>query len=128
MKKLQGMRKEIVRKAEIYSQGGHRNRVTAIGETVLKLLEDLHNKQAEQELKGHKLLDGTLFWLIEEARVKDTDGKKGYRYTIAYFVKCDEAKYTEDEIKKEIQETYELMKQETDEMYSEIAEEEDAEE
>lgn len=124
MKKLQNMRAEICRKAEVYSKGGHRNRVNAIGESVLKLLEDLEAKQAEVERRGHKLLDGTLFWLIEERRVKDTDGIKGYRYNIGYMVKTSEPKYTEEEIQKELEETYQLMKRETEEMYGAVTDEE----
>ena len=121
------MRKEITRKCTIYAQGGHRNRVNAIGESVLKLLEDFNTQQAELARRGQKMLDGTLFWLVEEQRVKDTDGKKGYRYTIAYLVKTSEPKYTPEEIEKEVRETYEQMKRETDEMYAEDEEEEPAE-
>ena len=127
MKKLQNMRKEITRKSTIYSEGGHRNRVNAIGESVLKLLDDFNKQQADLARRGHKMLDGTLFWLVEEQRVKDTDGKKGYRYTIAYLVKTNEPKYTPEEIEKEVRETYELMKRETDEMYAEDEDEEPAE-
>ena len=92
MKRLKGMRKEICRKAEVYSQGGHRNRVTAIGEAVLKLLDDFNKQQADLNIRGKKMLDGTLFWLFEEQKVKDTDGKTGYRYTIGYLVKTSEPK------------------------------------
>ena len=124
MKRLKGMRKEICRKAEVYSQGGHRNRVTAIGEAVLKLLDDFNKQQADLNIRGKKMLDGTLFWLFEEQKVKDTDGKTGYRYTIGYLVKTSEPKYTEEEIQQELEETYQKMKAETEEMYGETTDEE----
>ena len=124
MKRLKGMRKEICRKAEVYSQGGHRNRVTAIGEAVLKLLDDFNKQQADLAIRGKKMLDGTLFWLFEEQKVKDTDGKTGYRYTIGYLVKTSEPKYTEEEIQQELEETYQKMKAETEEMYGETTDEE----
>ena len=119
MKKLESMRAEIIRQTEVFSLTGRRNRVTAIGESVLKLLEDFNKQQAELKLRGHKMLDGTLFWIVEEQRVKDTDGKKGFRYRFAYFVKTDEPKYTREEIQQEMEETYQKIKAETEEMYGE---------
>ncbi len=124
MKKLQNMRKEICRKAEVLCQGGHRNRVNAIGETVLKLLDDFYKQQGELNARGKKMLDGTLFWLVNEQKVKDTDGKKGYKYSFAYLVKTSEPKYTEEEIQQELRETYQKMKAETDEMYGDTTDEE----
>ena len=108
----------------VYAQGGHRNRVNAIGESVLKLLDDFNKQQAELNVRGKKMLDGTLFWLVDEQKVKDTDGKTGYRYTIAYLVKTSEPKYTEEEIQQELRETYAKMKAETEEMYGETTDEE----
>ena len=123
MKKLKAERKEICRKSEVYSLGGHRNRVNAIGESVLKLLQDFQNHQAELAIRGQKMLDGTLFWLFEEQKVKDTDGKVGYRYTIGYLVKTSEPAHTEEEIQKELEETYQLLKRETAEMFGEATDE-----
>ena len=124
MKRLQNERKEICRKAEVYSQGGHRNRVNAIGESVLKLLDDFNKQQADLAIRGQKMLNGTLFWLFEEQKVKDTDGIKGYRYTIGYMVKTSEPKHTEQEIQEELEKTYRLLKAETEEMYGEVTDEE----
>ena len=123
MKRLQNERKEISRKATVYSQGGHRNRVNAIGESVLKLLDDFNKQQADLNIRGQKMLDGTLFWLFEEQKVKDTDGIKGYRYTIGYMVKTSEPKHTEQEIQEELEKTYQLLKNETEEMYGETTDE-----
>lgn len=123
-KQLRARRQEIGRKAEVYAQTGRKQRVAAIGESVLKLLEDLHNIQAEQEKKKKPLVNGTLFWGINEQRVQDTDGRKGFKYTIFFMVKSAEDYYTEEEIRKELRETYAKMKAETEEMYGETTDEE----
>ena len=128
MKQLQDRRREIGKKAEIYSQTGKRNRINAIGECVLKLLGDLHKTQAELKTKGHELLNGSLVWGVDEQRVKDTDGKKGFRYVVYYMVKTDEPYYTSEEIAKEMRETYEKLKAETEEMYGETTDDEYLEE
>lgn len=119
MKRMENQRQEIKRMGDAYCLTGHKNRVNTIGEIVLKLLEDFYKKQGELKLRGHKMLDGTLFWIIEETRVKDPDGKKGFHYSVGYMVKTSEPMYTKEEIQKEMEETYQKMKQETEEMYGE---------
>ena len=119
---------EIGRKAEAYAMTGRKQRINAIGESVLKLLEDLHNIQAEQEKKKKPLINGTLFWGINEKRVEDTDGQKGFKYTIYFMVKSEEDYYTEEEIRTELRETYAKMKAETEEMFGETTDDEYLEE
>ena len=63
------------------------------------------------------MLDGSLFYGIGEQRVKDTDGKKGYHYTVYFKVMSDEPFYTEEEIRHELRETYRKMREETEEMF-----------
>ena len=113
---------------ECYSLTGRKNRIAAIGEGVLKLLEDLSFIQAEQERKKRPLLNGTLFWNIHEERVQDTDGRKGFHYQIAFAVKSAENYYTEEQIRTELRETYAKMKAETEEMFGEVTDEEYLEE
>lgn len=127
-KQLRSRRAEIGRKAEAYSMTGRKQRINAIGESVLKLLDDLHEIQAEQEKKKKPLINGTLFWGINEKRVQDTDGKKGFKYTIYFMVKSEEDYYTEEEIRTELRETYAKMKAETEEMYGETTDDEYLEE
>jgi len=113
-KQLRNRRKEYAQIADAYSRTGQRMRAEALGECALKLIENL------RKLKGEKnLLDGTLFWTIGEERVKDMDGVKGFHYTVTFHVKSDEDAFTEEEIRKEIEETRAKMVAETEEMYAE---------
>lgn len=123
-KRLRQRRQEIGRMGEAYSLTGRKQRIAAIGETVLKLLEDLHRIQAEQEQKKKPLVNGTLFWGINEERVQDTDGKKGFHYRIFFCVKSEDDYYTEEQIRTELRETYAKMKAETEEMFGETSDEE----
>lgn len=127
-KQLRARRQEIGRMVECYALTGRKNRIAAVGEGVLKLLEELKGIQEEQEKKGKPLVNGTLFWNVHEERVQDTDGKKGFHYIIAFAVKSAENYYTEEQIRAELRETYAKMKAETEEMYGETTDEEYLEE
>ena len=122
-KQLRNRRKEYCQISEAYSQTGRRNRALAVGECVLKLIDAL------KELNGEKtLLEGTLFWTVNEQRMRDTDGIKGFRYVVSYHVKSDEDYYTEDEIRKEIEDTRKVMDAETEEFFAEDEDDGPAEE
>ena len=123
-KKLRARRQEIGRIGEAYSMTGRKQRIAAIGETVLKLLDDLHRITEEQQAKGKPLVNGTLFWGVNEERVQDTNGVKGFHYRIFFCVKSEDDYYTEEEIRKELRETYAKMKAETEEMYGETSDDE----
>ena len=120
--KLRGRRKHYCKSAEAYSMGGRRNRAAALGECCLQAMEALDKDNAV-----HHFLPGTLSWIINESRVKDTDGKKGYRYSVTYHVLADEPALTDKEIQKEIDETREKLQKETEEMYAEFYEDPDEE-
>lgn len=79
-------------------------------------MEKLRRLSAE-----HQLLPGTLFWNINEQHVKDTDGKKGYLYSVVYYVRADEQALTEEEIAEEVETTRKQIEQETLEMFAEEA-------
>ena len=111
-KQMRNRRKEYAQVAEATSLSGRRNRALAVGECVLQLYDKLRDLNAEK-----KLLEGTLFWTIAEQRLKDTDGKKGFRYAVCWHVKSDEDYYTEDEITEEIEKTRAQMEAETRELY-----------
>ena len=113
-RQLRNRRKEYQRFAEAYSKTGRRNRALAVGECALKAMDALRELNAEKTL-----LEGTLFWTINEERIRDTDGIKGFRYVVCWHVKSDEDYYTEEEIRKEIEETRARMLAETEEMYAE---------
>lgn len=127
-KQLRARRQEIGRMVECYAKSGRKNRIAAIGEGVLKLLEDLQEIQAEQERKKKPLLNGTLFWNVNEERVRDTDGIKGFHYKICFAVKSEDAYYTEEQIRTELRETYQKLHAETEEMYGRTTDEEYLEE
>ena len=108
--------------AEAISLGGRKNRALAIGECCLKAMEML-----EKENFKHHFLPGTLSWIIGEDKAVDPDGKKGYKYTVAYHVLADEKALTEEEITKEMDETREKVMAETREMFADVIERKEAE-
>ena len=111
-KQLRNQRKEYGQYAQSYALTGRKNRAGAVGECVLKLLENLRKLNGEK-----KLLNGTLFWTVDEVHLKDTNGRKGYQYTVTWRVKSEEAAFTDEQIREEITKTEELIRRETDEMF-----------
>lgn len=85
-----------------------------MGECVLKLYDELVKLNREKTL-----LEGTLFWSIARQRLKDDDGKKGFRFAVAWHVKSDEDYYSEEEIREEIERTRKQFEEETVELYDE---------
>ena len=122
-RKLRARRKEYEKQAEAFSMTDRRSRAACAGECLLQAMEQLQQLNREK-----KLVNGTLWWSVGEQRVKDTDGKKGFRYTVAWHVLSDEAYYTEEEILKELRDTYRRLREETEEMYGEVTDEEYLEE
>ena len=119
---LRAKRKHYTQSAEAYSTGGQKSRAMAAGAAVLKGLEQLEKFRRE-----HRLIPGTLSWIIGEDRAMDPDGKKGYRYAVIWHVLADEPALTEEKIEKELKETRERIAAETREMFADMAEEEDGE-
>lgn len=117
---LRNQRKEYTQIAQAFSASTRRVRAGTAGECVLQLMDKLRELNREKTL-----LNGTLFWTIDEQRVKDTDGRKEFRYVVSWHVKSDEAAFTEEEIQKELKETAGRIYEETQEMFRE---EEDADE
>ena len=114
---LRGRRVHYSQEAETYSTGGQRNRAMAAGAAVLEGFKMLDKLRRE-----HPLVAGTLSWIIGEDRCVDPDGKKGYKYTVAYHVYADEPALTEEEIQAELKETKKRIWMETEEMYAESGE------
>ena len=109
---LRAKRKHYTQSTEAISAGGRRNRALAVGECVLKLLDEL-----EKEHFKHHFLPGTLAFNVFQDRTVDPDGIKGYRYTVAYHAMSDEQAMTEEEIAAEVEETRKKIEAETEEMY-----------
>ena len=119
---LRAKRKHYVQSTEAISAGGRRNRALAVGECVLKLLDEIGKEHFK-----HHFLPGTLVFNVFQDRTVDPDGIKGYKYTVAYHADADEPALTDEEIKKEIDETREKLRKETEEMYAEFYEDPDKE-
>ena len=119
--RLKNTKKHYSKSAEAFSTGGQKGRAMAIGACVLELLKALQKDAVEK-----KYLPGTLSWLIDEQRVIDPDGKKGYKYTVVYHAYADEQAVSDEEIKKEIEELTEKLRMETEEMFGEAEAQEEA--
>ena len=110
--KLQARRKEYGKQAEAFALGGQRNRAAALGACCLQVMDEVRKLKATKHL-----LDGSLFYGIGEQRVKDTDGKKGYRYIVAYHAYADEQAISDEEIQAEIEDLQKKLDAETAEMF-----------
>ena len=117
-KRLRAKKKHYIQSADAFSYGGRKNRALAMGECVLKLMEQL-----EKEYYAHHFLPGTLSWIINEDRSSDETGRKGYRCEVTWHALADEQALTEEEIEKELEETRKKIEAETAEMFAEPAEE-----
>ena len=121
--KLRRQTKEYGKRAEAYTTGGRKNRALTVGECCMQMLEELNKLSAEK-----RLFPTSLYWTVDEHRVVDPDGKKGYKYEVSWYVHSDEKKYTEEEVVKELRETYRRLREETEEMFGEVTDEEYLEE
>ena len=110
--------------AEVYSGTDRRSRALALGECALQVMENFRGLQKEREEARHPLIEGSLFWMLKEDKVKDTDGRKGFHYRVMLKVQSAEPYYTEDEIREELHKTYLQFKAETEEMFGETTDEE----
>lgn len=110
--KLARTTKMYHRTAEAYSTGGQKNRAYAIGACVLQLVDLI-----ARDAKDKKFVPGTMEWTINEDRVKDEDGKKGYRYTIGFHVASEEPVYTDEQILEMTDDLRKKLEAETAEMF-----------
>ena len=120
--RLRAERKIYTQTATTYSETDRKSRCLAVGECCIRALEAI----GELNLQ-HRLVPGTLEYMINQQRVKDDTGKKGFRYDVTYQVKSEEPKYTEDEIRDELKDVAKRLKLETEEMFKEDEEEEEGE-
>ena len=123
-RQMRQMKKEHSYIAEGYSTTNRRSRAACAGECVLQAIEKLCELQQQRLKENHPLIAGSCDWTVIEQKVKDTDGKKGFRYGIAFHVLSNEPMYTEDEIRAEMRDTYRKIRQETEEMFGKAAVEE----
>lgn len=115
-KRLRNQRAEYAQAFSAISETGRKNRALAIGECCLQAMEKLNeliNKQPPVEY-----VKGSLYWNLNEQRVKDESGEKGFKYTVVFHVQSYEPAWTEEEIRQKVAEAERRIKKETDEMYS----------
>lgn len=115
-KRLKAERKVYTQQFSAFSETGRKNRALCVGECCLQAMEKL------TELVNQKppipFVAGSLFFNLNEKRVKDEDGEKGFQYTVTYHLQSYEPAWTEDEIREKVEEAARRVKAETDEMYS----------
>ena len=110
--RLRKERKVYMKEAAAYSLSDRKSRAMALGECCLKILEDV------KDLNGkHKLIDKSLEYMIDEQKVVDPDGRKGFKYRVIYSVLADEPRFTEEEIRRELEDTARRLKLETEELF-----------
>jgi hypothetical protein len=113
--------KNYGRKFDAVAINQRKSRALALGECAMQAMEDV-----QQEAMRHKFKPDSLYYVIHEEPVKDETGKKYFHEMVMWAVTSYEPAHTEEEIQKELEETFEKMMRETDELYP--AEEEKHEE
>lgn len=97
-----------------------RSRVMALGTCALKALDG-----ARGLAKTKQLADGSLEYMINEQKIVDPDGRIGFHCSVTFKVGSLERAFTDQEIDREIEDTFERMMAETDELFPEDPPEED---
>ena len=110
--RLRKERKVYMKVAEAYCLSDRKSRAMTLGECCLKILEDVKELNTR-----HKLIDNSLEYMIDEQKVIDPDGRKGFKYKVLYSVLADEARFTEEEIRRELEDTARRLKLETEEIF-----------
>ena len=89
-----------------------KSRELALGTCALKALDSVR-----ELMRKKQLVPESLSFIISESPVLDENGKKAFHCRVMYSVTTFEPAYTEEEIRKEIEETFEKMMRETDKLY-----------
>ena len=111
---LQKMPKEYMQSFSAFSINQRRSRAAAVGELALQAMDAVRGLRKIKPLMANSLTYG-----ISEKKVEDPDGKKGFEYAVTFHVFSDEPRFTEEEIKAEIEDTRRRMMTETDVMFPE---------
>ena len=110
--KLKKQHKVYMQQFSAYSVNQRRSRAACVGELCLQAIEHVRELNRVKQL-----MEGSLDYMVQEQKVRDPDGKKFFEYKVAYRVVSMEKAYTDEEIRKEIESTFEKMMAETDEMF-----------
>lgn len=110
--RLKNEHKVYLRIFDAYAVNQRRSRAAAIGECALQAMDAVRGLA-----KVKPLMDGSLEYLITEQKVKDPDGKTGFHCSVTFRVVSAEKAHDDEWIQKELEETFEKMMRETDEMF-----------
>ena len=110
--RLENTRKTYMQTFEADAINQRRSREAALGACALKAID-----AARELAKGKKLVDGTLDYMITEQKMEDPDGRIGFHCSVSFQVISTERAFNDEEINKEIMDTFEKMMMETDELF-----------
>ena len=91
-------------------------REAAAGKAVLQALDALCETAAQKPLAM-----GGVGWHISELKTKDENGKSEFTYEVGFSALSLDREYTDEQIKEELNQTWEKMQLEIDERYPEEA-------
>ena len=111
-KRMENTVKNYGQKFEAIAINQRKSRELALGACALKALD-----AARELMRVKNLKPGSLDFMISESPVQDETGKKAFHCSVIFSVTSYEPAYTQEEIQKEIEETFEKMMRETDVLY-----------
>ena len=120
--RLENTYKSYIQTFDAYAINQRKSREAALGACALKAIDTVRGLA-----KANKLASGSVEYVINEQKLADPDGKIGFHYVVAFKAVGTEKAYNDEEINKEIMDTFERMMMETDEMFPEEKDDEEAE-
>jgi len=120
--RMRNTMKNYGKKFDAFAINQRKSRELALGACALKALDSV-----KELMRTKRLEPGTLYFVISESPVEDENGKKAFHCSVMYSVTSFEPAYTEEEIQKEIGDTFEKMMRETDALYPPEGKHEEAE-
>lgn len=118
-KRMQNTMKNYGTKFDAFAINQRKSRELALGTCALKALDAVR-----ELMRSKKLEPGSLWFMITESPCQDENGKKAFHCEVMYCVTSFEPAFTDEEIQKELEDTFEKMMRETDALYPAEAEDE----
>ncbi len=110
--RLEAEKTVLHQKFSITSINQRKSRALALGAIMLEGIDKVRELNA-----GRVLVPGTLQWTVTEQKVQDDTGRKGFDYSVTFHVVEDKPAHSKEDIDREIEETFEKMMKETDELF-----------
>ena len=104
--------KKAGQRFDAFAVNQRKSREAALGACALKALDSVRELMRSRELEPN-----SLEFMITECPTLDENGKKTFHCSVLYSVTTHERAYTDDEIKAEIEKTFEQMMRETDMLF-----------